>query len=246
MVATYNAHMQVSLPKEYVQTFDAPAGPGTALGSSFRDSFDNLSGTSQQALQQLVTQSSKLLPEGSSIRDSFDKLSYSSQHALHHLVKSGIALPSLLPEQHIGIDTPAESSQAPDWAAQLKYADAATQAAQAEVRSAQDQLAAAQQENNMLSDLLQRSQADLKVSQDHTHELLASISQHSDEKKALAQQHKAVQQDLAEAVKIARSCQASDNHVLAAPPRWSSMGPLVRPWAASLTQTTVALCVAVA
>lgn len=204
-------------------------GPGLALGSSFRESFDSLSGSSQQALQQLATKSAKLLPEGTSIRDSYDKLSYSSQHALHHLVKSGIPLPSLLPDKQAGLEVSAtDGSPMSDWTAQLSSANTETQHAQADARAAQHELQKAQQENQMLSDLLQRSQADLKLSQDHTHELLASVTQHTDANKALEQRYSAVRKELAEAVRIAKSCQQSDNGIL---PKCTndSMGPLVRP-----------------
>lgn len=194
-----------------------PAGSGIALGSSFRENFDNLSGSSQQALQQLATKSAKLLPEGTSIRDSFEKLSDSSQHALYHLVKSGIPLPSLLPYQNIPHDASASStSQAADLVTQLSDAEADVKASEAAVRAAHNDLSGLQAENNMLSDLLQRSQADLQLSQGHTHELLASIAQHDNKEQALRHQHNGLQKQLTQAAKTIDSLQQSNQCVLPA------------------------------
>ena len=194
------------------------AGPGTALGSTFRESFDSLSGSSQQALQQLVTRSSKLLPEGASIRDSYDKLSVSSQHALLHLVKSGIALPSLLPHRQAAQNTAAaENSKEVELAALLSTAEADSQAAhaqlqsvQAQAHSAQADLSAAQTENGMLSDLLQRSQAELRLSEGRTHELLTSLAQYEDASRQAEGQANQLQTELAAAVKARDSCYCSE------------------------------------
>ena len=191
------------------------AGPGTALGSSFRESFDNLSGSSQQSLQQLATRSAKLLPEGASIRDSFDKLSHSSQQALYHVVKSGVLLPSLLPHGHTAHGSSASGkSEAADMSEQLRAVEAEVRDAQVAAGSAQREVLAIRQENEMLSDLLQRSQADLLLSQGHTHELLASVSQHSDQKQALTHQNDAVQKKLAEAIKTVELCHHSGTGTL--------------------------------
>lgn len=210
------------------------------MGSSFRESFDSLSGSSQQALQQLVTRSSKLLPEGASIRDSYDKLSESSQHALLHLVKSGISLPSLLPHRNAAHDIPAaENSKEAGLAALLSSAAADSQAAhaqlqtvQAQADSAQADLSAAQTEIGMLSDLLQRSQAELRLSEGRTHELLTSVAQYQDAHQEAEGQANQLQTELAAAVKAQDSChrtrcQCTEEAKAGAMPEF--LGPLV--WA---------------
>ena len=151
---------------------------GNSLTAPFVESFDKLSGSSQQALQQLVSQSSKLIPEGSSIRDSFDKLSGNTQQALYHLVNSGLSLPSFLPQKHIhetdntGV-TDAEHIRA-------------TKATVAQLTA---DLSKAEKENALLTDLLQHSQHELSASQARTHELLISVAKIEDERSLLVSQN---------------------------------------------------------
>ena len=151
---------------------------GSSLSGPFVESFDKLSSNSQQALQQLVTQGSKLIPEGSSIRDSFDKLSFNSQQALYHLANSGLSLPSLLPQKH-------KQASLDDTMAAGTLDSKAAEAMLAQLRS---DLQSAERENAMVSDLLQRSQQDLSLSQAHTHELLASVARIEDDRTLLASQ----------------------------------------------------------
>ncbi|KAL0033864.1 hypothetical protein WJX77_008167 [Trebouxia sp. C0004] len=165
---------------------------GSALSTPFKESFDKLSGNSQQALQQLVTQGSKLIPEGSSIRDSYDKLSVSSQHALYHLVNSGLSLPSLLPHKK-------ESKVL------LSTSNADSTADKASIAQLTTDLRSARQENEMLTDLLQRSQEELSVSQSRTHELLTSLARVEDNRSLLASQN-AYLQSVNEKVPEAKEC----------------------------------------
>ncbi|DBA93411.1 TPA: hypothetical protein ACH3X2_003681 [Trebouxia sp. C0005] len=165
---------------------------GSALSAPFKESFDMLSGNSQQALQQLVTQGSKLIPEGSSIRDSYDKLSVSSQHALYHLVSSGISLPSLLPHKKEPKDL-------------LSASDADSKADKASIAQLTTDLKLAQQENELLTDLLQRSQKQISISQDRTHELLESLAKVEDDRSLLASEI-AYLQSVVEKVPEAKEC----------------------------------------
>ena len=151
-----------------------------------------LSGNSQQALQQLVTQGSKLIPEGSSIRDSYDKLSVSSQHALYHLVKSGLSLPSLLPHKKEPKDL-------------LSNSNAENKADKASIAQLTTDLHLAQQENAMLTDLLQRSQDEVSISQGRTHELLTSLASIENDRSLLASQN-AYLQSVLEKVPEAKEC----------------------------------------
>ena len=167
---------------------------GKSLTTPFIESFDKLSGNSQQALQQLVTHGSKLIPEGSSVRDSFDKLSGSTQHALYHLANSGLSLPSLLPHKqphdtgNTAISTAAESKAAKAKLAQL-VAD----------------LSKAEKENAMVSDLLQHSQHELSLTQVRTQDLLASVAKLEEERSVLASQNTHLQNAL-EKVPEAKEC----------------------------------------
>lgn len=149
------------------------------------ESFDKLSSSSQQAVQQLATQGSKLIPEGSSIRDSYDKLSTNSQHALYHLVRSGLSLPSLLPHKHApeARDLPSTST-------------ADSKAERAAIAKLTADLRLAQQENEMVTDLLQRSQQEVAVSQGRTHELLTSLARLEDDRSLLASQNAHLQSAL--------------------------------------------------
>ncbi len=151
-----------------------------------------LSGNSQQALQQLVTQGSKLIPEGSSIRDSYDKLSVSSQHALYHLVNSGLSIPSLLPHKKEPKDL-------------LSASSADSKADQASIAQLTTDLRSAQQENEMLTDLLQRSQEEVSMSQGRTHELLTSLARVEDNRSSLASQN-AYLQSVVEKFPEAKEC----------------------------------------
>ena len=165
---------------------------GSSLSTPFKESFDMLSGNSQQALQQLVTQGAKLIPEGSSIRDSYDKLSVSSQHALYNLVNSGISLPSLLPHKKEPKDL-------------LSTSNADSKAHKASIAQLTTDLRSAQQENEMLTDLLQRSQEEVSMSQDRTHELLSSLARVEDNRSSLANQN-AYLQSVLEKVPEAKEC----------------------------------------
>jgi DNA repair exonuclease SbcCD ATPase subunit len=151
-----------------------------------------LSGNSQQALQQLVTQGSKLIPEGSSIRDSYDKLSVNSQHALYHLVTSGLSLPSLLPHKKESKDL-------------LSTSNADSKADKASIAQLTTDLHLAQQENEKVTDLLQRSQEDLSISQGRTHELLTSLARVEDDRSLLASQN-AYLQSVVEKLPEAKEC----------------------------------------
>jgi len=168
------------------------ARTGSSLSTPFKESFDMLSGNSQQALQQLVTQGSKLIPEGSSIRDSYDKLSVSSQHALYHLVNSGLSLPSLLPHKKEPKDL-------------LSTTNADSKADKASITQLTSDLHLARQENEMLTDLLQRSQEEVSISQGRTHELLTSLARIEDDRSLLASQN-AYLQSVVEKVPEAKEC----------------------------------------
>lgn len=151
---------------------------GKSLTVPFIESFDKLSGNSQQALQQLVTHGSKLIPEGSSVRDSFEKLSGSTQHALYHLANSGLSLPSLLPHKqshetgNTAVPTAADSK-----------------AAKAKVAQLMADLSTAEKENASVSDLLQHSQHELALTQARTHDLLASAAHLEDQRSLLASEN---------------------------------------------------------
>lgn len=151
---------------------------GNSLTAPFVESFDKLSGNSQQALQQLVSHSSKLIPEGSSVRDSFDRLSGNTQRALYHLAQSGLSLPSFLPHKN---------SHEADSAA-LTGTDG-LEVAKATVARLQAELSKAEKENALVTDLLQHSQHELSLSQARTHDLLASIAKVEDERSWLANQN---------------------------------------------------------
>lgn len=151
---------------------------GKSLTAPFVESFDKLSGNSQQALQQLVSQSSKLVPEGSSVRDSFEKLSGSTQQALYHLVKSGLSLPSFLPHKHTH-----ESDNT------VVTGINNMEAAEATVAQLRADLSKAEKENALLTDLLQHSQHELSVTQARTHDLLTSIAKTEDQRSLLANQN---------------------------------------------------------
>lgn len=157
------------------------------------ESFDKLSGNSQQALQQLVSHSSKLIPEGLSVRDSFDKLSGNTQQALYHLVNSGLSLPSFLP-QKLNHDS-----------------DSAATSAEAQLKA---DLSKAEKENALLTDLLQHSQHELSASQARTHELLTSVAKIEEERSSLATRNAYLQATL-EKVPQAKECvqQHSPRHV---------------------------------
>ncbi|KAL0053812.1 hypothetical protein WJX82_011153 [Trebouxia sp. C0006] len=165
---------------------------GSSLSTPFKESFDMLSGNSQQALQQLVTQGSKLIPEGSSIRDSYDKLSVSSQHALYNLVNSGLSLPSLLPHKQEPKDL-------------LSTSNSDSKADKASIAQLTTDLRSARQENDMLTDLLQRSQEEVSMSQGRTHELLSSLARVEDDRSLLASQN-AYLQSVVEKVPEAKEC----------------------------------------
>ena len=155
---------------------------GHSLTVPFIESFDKLSSNSQQAMQQLVSHGSKLLPEGSSIRDSFDKLGGNTQQALYHLANSGLSLPSLLPQKH-----------APEADSSTVSVAADNKAAKAQITKLTADLRQAEKENAMVSDLLQHSQHELSVTQGRTHELLASIARLEDERALLSNQNKQMQ-----------------------------------------------------
>lgn len=167
---------------------------GSPLSGPFIESFDKLSSHSQQALQQLVTQGSKLIPEGSSIRDSYDKLSLSSQQALYHLANSGLSLPSLLPHKHKSEPSDVLTTNGAD--------NKADRAVLAQLTA---DLQAAQRENQMVADLLQRSQYDLSLSQARTHELLTSVAKIEDDRSSLASQNVYLQATL-DKVPAAKEC----------------------------------------
>lgn len=151
---------------------------GNSLTAPFVESFDKLSGNSQQALQQLVSHSSKLIPEGSSVRDSFDRLSGNTQRALYHLAQSGLSLPSFLPHKN---------SHETDSAALT--GTNGLEAAKATVAQLRAELSKAAKENALVTDLLQHSQHELSLSQARTHDLLASIAKVEDERSLLANQN---------------------------------------------------------
>lgn len=167
---------------------------GNSLTAPFVEGFDKLNGNSQQALQQLVSHSSKLIPEGLSVRDSFDKLSGNTQQALYHLVNSGLSLPSFLPQK------PSHDSDS-----------AATNAKVAQLVA---DLSKAEKENALLTDLLQHSQHELSASQARTHELLTSVAKIEDERSSLAT-HNAYLQATLEKVPEAKECvqQHSPRHI---------------------------------
>ena len=176
---------------------------GDALTAPFVESFDKLSGNSQQALQQLVTQSSKLIPEGSSIRDSFDKLSGNTQQALYHLVSSGLSLPSFVPQEHShGTDSAAATD-----------ADH-IQAAKETVAQLTADLSKAEKENALITDLLQHAQHEVSASQARTHDLLTSVAKIEDERSSLAS-HNAYLRATLEKVSEGKECvqQQSSGHV---------------------------------
>lgn len=164
------------------------------MTAPFVESFDKLSGNSQQALQQLVAHSSKLIPEGSSVRDSFDKLSGSTQQALYHLVNSGLSLPSFLPQK--------ETHEADNSAVTNTHN---SQAAKAKVAQLTAELSKVEKENALMTDLLQHSQHELSVSQARTHDLLASVAKIEDETSWLASRNAYLQAAL-EKVPDAKEC----------------------------------------
>ena len=176
---------------------------GNSLTAPFVESFDKLSGNSQQALQQLVTQSSKLIPEGSSIRDSFDKLSGNTQQALYHLVNSGLSLPSFVPQKH--------SHETDNTAVTDAHHMRAVKATVAQLTA---DLSKAERENTLITDLLQHSQHELSASQARTHELLTAVAKIQDERSSLASQNAYLQATL-EKVPEAKECiqQQSSGHI---------------------------------
>ena len=165
-----------------------------SLTAPFVESFDKLSGNSQRAMQQLVTQSSNLIPEGSSIRDSFDKLSGNTQQALYHLINSGLPLPSFLPQKLIHETDNTAVTDADD-----------IRAAKAKVAQLTADLSKAEKENALITDLLQHSQHELAVSQARIHELLTSVAKIEDERSLLASQNGYLQATL-EKVPEAKEC----------------------------------------
>ena len=167
---------------------------GNSLTAPFVESFDKLSGNSQQALQQLVTQSSKLIPEGSSVRDSFGKLSGNTQQALYHLVNSGLPLPSFLPQKH----THETDNTAITDTDHIRAAKATSAQLTAD-------LSKAEKENALLTELLQHSQHELSVSQARTHELLTFVAKIEDETSLLVSQNGYLQATL-EKVPEAKEC----------------------------------------